>query len=107
MNNNDILRPIQSREREAHRLRLFSGMMYGLVFGLSFAAVTWGYDGYVLASNRATYAWTKLALGLPLALIIGGLTGRRTSGTRRRRDTGRFPHWAGTSIDLWCRADCV
>jgi len=68
--------PIPSREQGTRRLFLSAGTAYGLIFGLSFALLTWGYDALLLASNAADLAWTKLLLGLPLVIAIGGLAGR-------------------------------
>ncbi|MCX7680485.1 MAG: hypothetical protein N2508_00710, partial [Anaerolineae bacterium] len=57
-----------------------AGTVYGLLCGLFFALFTWGYDALVLALNNADMAWVKLALGLPTALLIGGIVGRVAAG---------------------------
>ncbi len=71
-----LTRSAEPRERETRKLLISAGTVYGILFGLGFALFTWGYDGALLASNAADAAWTKLALGLPLTIIIGGLAGR-------------------------------
>jgi hypothetical protein len=61
--------------QRTRKLILTAGAGYGVIFGLSFAIFTWGYDAYVLASNGAAFPWVKLFLGLPLSVAIGGLVG--------------------------------
>jgi hypothetical protein len=72
-------------------LLLSAGTAYGLIFGLSFALFTWGYDALLLASSAADLAWAKLLLGLLLAITIGGLAGRLVA----------LPPSTATSIALW------
>lgn len=62
-------------QRRTRRLYLMAGAGYGVIFGLSFALFTWGYDAYVLASNGGAMPWMKIVLGLPLSIVIGGLVG--------------------------------
>ncbi len=69
-------KPIEFHEQRLRRLFVSAGTAYGLIFGLSFALFAWGYDGLMLASSAAHLAWMKLLLGLPLAIVIGGLAGR-------------------------------
>jgi hypothetical protein len=66
-----------ARHREAESGRLFqsAGTAYGLIFGLSFALIIWGRDAALLASTGASLAWARLLLGLPIAVLIGGLFG--------------------------------
>lgn len=72
----DKIQSNESDEKKARRLALSAGTAYGLIFGLSFALFTWGYDTLLLASNAVAFAWVKLLLGLPLAIVIGSLVGR-------------------------------
>lgn len=70
--------PRQTRaesEAESRRLFLAAGTAYGLVFALTFALLTWGYDALQLSANGANLAWAKLALGVPLSLFICILVG--------------------------------
>jgi len=76
MTNHRFPGPIQFHKQETRKLFVSAGTAYGLIFGLSFALLTWGYDGLLLASSAADLAWAKLFLGLPLAIAIGALTGR-------------------------------
>ncbi len=67
-------------EQETSKLFRTTGILYGLLFSLSFALFTWGYDALrLLNANSASYTWTKLLLGLPLVLIVGVLVGRLAS----------------------------
>jgi hypothetical protein len=67
-------------EQETSKLFRTTGILYGLLFGLSFALFTWGYDALqLLNANSASYTWTKLLLGLPPVLIVGVLVGRLAS----------------------------
>lgn len=52
-----------------------TGAGYGVFFGLGFALWLWGYDASVLARASADLAWGQFAVGLPCALLIGGVTG--------------------------------
>ncbi|MFQ6102066.1 MAG: hypothetical protein ACE5OS_12655 [Anaerolineae bacterium] len=94
MTDDDFPRPIQPREQEVRKLLLSAGTAYGLIFGFSFALFTWGYDALLLASSTAHLAWTKLLLGLPLAIVIGSLTGRLAASS---------PSTA-VSVTLWAAA---
>ncbi len=70
--------PRQSRaesEAESRRLFLAAGTAYGVVFALTFALLTWGYDAIQLAAHHANLPWAKVVLGLPLALAICSLAG--------------------------------
>jgi hypothetical protein len=68
----------QSSQQEGHtrKLLIAAGTWFGLIFGFCFAMFAWGFDAILLSSSSATLAWTKLLLGLPLTVIIGGLVGR-------------------------------
>jgi hypothetical protein len=47
----------------------------GVLCGVVFAAVAWGYDGFLLAHANAALPWLKLAFGLPICAAVGGLAG--------------------------------
>ena len=57
------------------RLKRRFGMFYGMAAGLSFAAATWGVDGYLLAQANVLYPWLKFIIGASLGMIAGGLAG--------------------------------
>ena len=61
--------------RRTRRLFQAAGVGYGLLFGLGFALFAWGYDAYVLYQSGGVLPWSKLVIGLPLALVVGGLAG--------------------------------
>ena len=73
--------PLHDQEEKTGRLSRTTGLGYGLAHALIFGLSVWGYDAYALARSNAELAWAKLALGLPLLLLIGaaagGLAGRR------------------------------
>ena len=57
------------------RVAARAGLWFGLIFGFGFAVFAWGWDAWLLSSSGATLAWVKFLFGLPIALILGGLTG--------------------------------
>ncbi len=63
------------RQKITRAVLLRAGAGYGLLFGLGFALLVWGYDGLVLSRSSTDIAWAKLLLGLPCALVIGGIVG--------------------------------
>ncbi|MEJ5310204.1 MAG: hypothetical protein WHX52_10550 [Anaerolineae bacterium] len=63
------------RQKITRAVLLRAGAGYGLLFGLGFALFVWGYDALALSRSSADMAWAKLLLGLPCALVIGGITG--------------------------------
>jgi len=64
-----------NNEQRNRKLMLTAGAGYGIIFGLSYALFTWGYDGSVLWLNSADMAWVKLALGLPIVVLLTGFVG--------------------------------
>lgn len=62
-------------ERSTRGLFTLSGALYGVFFGLGFAFFTWGLDTIALLSTNAALPWVRLALGLPLSVLICGLAG--------------------------------
>ena len=71
----------EPREQETRRILASAGAAYGLVFGLGFALLMWGRDALLLASSGATLAWTKLLIGLPIAVTLCVLAGRLVGST--------------------------
>jgi hypothetical protein len=51
------------------------GTMYGMAVGLSFAAASWGIDGFLLSQAHAFYPWLKFLIGAVLCMITGGIAG--------------------------------
>ena len=51
------------------------GMVYGMAVGLSFAASSWGIDGFQLSQAHAFYPWLKFIIGALICMIAGGLAG--------------------------------
>jgi hypothetical protein len=78
-------------QAEARRLFVAAGTAYGVVFGLAFALVTWGYDALQLVAADANLAWAKLVVGIPLSLVICVLVGNLAA---------TFPQTA-VSVALW------
>ena len=52
-----------------------SGIAYGIVFALDFAAFFWLPDALALQQASAQLAWAKLLLGLIICLPLGMLIG--------------------------------
>ena len=65
----------RSSDAQLRRNRLIAGTGYGFVVGLAFSLLVWGIDAYVLADNHAVYAWSKLLVGAPLAIVLCTLVG--------------------------------
>lgn len=74
MHDNGFVKTNQPRRAPTTVLRV-AGAGYGVFFGLGLALYVWGYDGLVLSRASADFAWGLLMLGLPCALLIGGVTG--------------------------------
>ena len=51
------------------------GMVYGMAVGLSFAAASWGVDGFLLSQAHAFYPWLKFIIGAVICTIAGGIAG--------------------------------
>ncbi len=65
----------EEQDPQIRRLLLMAGTVYGIIFGLSFAFFTWGIDAYLLGAKQAATPWVKLALGLPLSVVLAGIAG--------------------------------
>jgi len=102
-----------SHDEEAHRLHRLVGLGYGLTYGLAYSLTAWGIDAWVLARARAELAGAKLAVGLPLLLLIGAAAGAVGStragawvgvwigaGTLTGAVVGVMPY-AGLSLATW------
>jgi hypothetical protein len=63
------------QQKIARTVLLRAGAGYGVLFGLGFALLVWGYDALALSQSSADMAWAKLLIGLPCLLIIGGIAG--------------------------------
>jgi hypothetical protein len=51
------------------------GALYGMAVGLSFAAASWGIDGFLLSQSHAFYPWLKFIIGAVICMIAGGIAG--------------------------------
>jgi hypothetical protein len=69
-----------------------AGLGYGLTYGLAYGLIVWGCDARILARSSAGLPGAKLAVGLPLMLLIGAATAALT-GRSDRADI-----WVGTWI---------
>jgi hypothetical protein len=72
----EIILSTRSHEAGVRRLLRNTGAVYGLVYALAFTLTIWGHDALVLNRVCAELRWAKLALGLPLVLLLGALCGR-------------------------------
>lgn len=52
-----------------------TGLLYGLVAGLTFAVLAWGIDGIQLARAHGAFSWIKFVPGLLVCIICSGLAG--------------------------------
>lgn len=83
------------RQKITRAVLLRAGAGYGLLFGLGFALLVWGYDGLVLSRSSTDMAWAKLLLGLPCALVIGGIVGEDV--------LARLPAGSAAARKMWRR----
>jgi hypothetical protein len=60
---------------DLRRLSRLAGLGYGLTYSLAYGLTAWGIDTWILARSSGELAWAKLAVGLPLLLLIGAVTG--------------------------------
>jgi hypothetical protein len=70
-----ISTPTGLGEGAARRPSRVAGLSWGLIYGLGYGLTVWGIDARVLGRSNAELAGAKLALGLPLLLLIGAVTG--------------------------------
>jgi len=75
MKSYEIIASTRFQDAEARRVALVAGTGYGLIYALAFGLTAWGYDTLVLARIHAELAWVKLAVGLPILLLIGAVAG--------------------------------
>ncbi len=72
-----------AKSKQIQGYNLIAGAAFGLVAGLSLSLLTWGRDALLLAGYHADFAWVKLLIGAPLAIMIcclaGWLAGRSRS----------------------------
>ena len=52
------------------------GVLFGLIYALSFALLIWGREGVLFARSSAEWPWLHLAAGLLPALLLGAAAGR-------------------------------
>lgn len=70
---------LEGTRRRIKAEKHFMGVMYGLLAGLVFSLALWGYDATLLWGASVEYPWIKLAVGMPLAILIGGVAGWLTA----------------------------
>ena len=54
--------PDRSEDYKKGKVRL--GVLFGLIAGLTFVIITWGFDGFLLSRANAFFPWAKLVLGV-------------------------------------------
>jgi hypothetical protein len=64
-----------SQRPDVIRMKHRIGMAYGITVGLSFAAFTWGIDGFLLSHAHAFYPWLKFIIGAMICMVTGGIAG--------------------------------
>ncbi len=64
--------PVDVGLRSRSRL---DGLLFGLLSGLAFALVTWGWDAVSLARVASYCPWFKFVVGTVFCLIVGGAVG--------------------------------
>ena len=71
-------------------------MWYGMITGLAFAVMVWGWDGYLLNEAHAFLPWLKLVIGIISAVITGGIIGYL--GIRLQNSIIAFILWLVASV---------
>ena len=66
---------IPLHDEDPRRLSRLAGLGYGLIYGLAYSLTVWGIDTWVLARSSGELTWAKLAMGMPLLLLIGAASG--------------------------------
>lgn len=61
------------------RSRRLTGTIYGIVGGLAFAAIAWGWDGYILSRSHAYLPWLSLSVALVFCAVVGAAAGWLTA----------------------------
>ena len=79
------------RDEEVHRLPRLAGPGFGLIYSLAYGLTAWGIDTWLLARSHAELAGARLAMGLPLLLLIGPAAGA-VAGRNER---------AGAWVGMW------
>jgi hypothetical protein len=69
-----VFEDIRHRPDVVHLKRRI-GLVYGMTVGLSFAAATWGIDGFLLSQANAFYPWLKFMIGAIICMAAGGVAG--------------------------------
>src|SRR3990170_8526140 len=69
----------RAHENEVVAANRTSGLWLGLISGLAFGLAAWGVDAMALQSASVGTPWVKLALGLMVSLVLGGIAGWLTA----------------------------
>jgi len=72
------LKSIEARP-DVIRSKRLTGMIYGIVSGLAFAAVVWGWDGYILSQSHAYLPWLSLSVALVFCAVVSAAAGWLTA----------------------------
>lgn len=65
----------QPLEAGLHRRSRLDGLIFGLLSGLAFALVAWGWDAVSLSRAAGYCSWFKFIVGMIFCLIVGGAVG--------------------------------
>ena len=65
-----MFKQLPDRTEEYHKAKVHLAWIFGLVAGLAFVIVGWGFDGLQLSQANGMYPWAKMAVGsLPVLLV--------------------------------------
>jgi hypothetical protein len=65
---------MEIKKKMLEKIRKQQEILIGALGGLTYAAFSWGVDGYLLQQNNGSLPWLKFALGAPLAVAIFSVT---------------------------------
>lgn len=66
-----MLREIDFESVRTEKKRI--AVIYGVIAGIVYSLVTWGYDGFMLAQAHAFYPWTMFLLGIVPTTLVASL----------------------------------
>ena len=61
---------MEIKKKKLEHLRKRLDILIGTLGGLAYSVLAWGIDGYLLKQNNGSVPWLKLAISIPVVIII-------------------------------------